>query len=110
MDVLEKVDEYMKKKERLDKIANEEKIIKELSTKDSEVKDLITKYHIKVMKEQNLTNLDRVMIRCYEDYTTFNRYKEGRFFDEVLKGDAEKIHRKNVIKKIEQELEESLKR
>ena len=61
------------------------------------------------MKEETLSNVDRVMIRCYEDYTTFNRYKEGRFFDKVLKGDAEKIYRKNMLKKIEDDLEESLK-
>ena len=51
-----------------------------------------------------------MMVRCYEDYGTFRRYKEGRFFDKILKGDIEEVNRKKDITKIQQKLELELEK
>ena len=60
------------------------------------------------MDEGHLSNLERVMIRCYEDYHSFRKYKEGRFFDQVLNGNAKEIERKKVLKMIKDDLDRAL--
>eukprot|EP00347_Sterkiella_histriomuscorum_P013501 403364477 len=102
---LEKVEDYEKKKARIQKIQNEEKRIQEMAKEKSQINSLIKQYKIKIINETQLTNHEKVMLRCQEDYRTFQKYKEGNFFEKILLGDQKEIQRKNQIKKISQELE-----
>lgn len=58
------MDDYERKKEKLERILNEEKKIKEITQEKSQIAAIIKKYKIKILNENSLTDVERVMSRC----------------------------------------------
>jgi len=75
MTALDKIDDYVKRKNRIEKIQNEEKKIKEIAKEKSGLKKIINQYKINIHNEKNLGNHEKFMIKCQEDYKTFQKYK-----------------------------------
>lgn len=45
------------------------------------VNDLIKQYKIPVSNEEKISNKKKIVMRCEEDYFSFHKYKERKFFN-----------------------------
>ena len=66
----------------------------------NKLQDIIKQYHIVTKNEAEVSEHQRTMMRANEDYKTFIRYKERKFFEIIPREKVESQQRTLCINKI----------